>query len=198
MKQLCIFGGSFNPIHLGHIGIARAVVEQHLSDEVLLMVSPQNPWKEDTNLAPETDRLRWACEAVREEPHIKASDLEFSLPHPSFTWRTLEALRDTYPLCRLQLLIGGDNWASFYHWAHYEEILAATDIIVYPRRGSAAVEPLKGHESATVHVVNAPLFPWSSTQIRAAIRRGENVREMVPATILEDVVSTYTKVLHNE
>ncbi|EHG24636.1 nicotinate (nicotinamide) nucleotide adenylyltransferase [Alloprevotella rava] len=197
MKRLCIFGGSFNPIHLGHIGIARAVVEQHLSDEVLLMVSPQNPWKEDTDLAPEADRLRWACEAVREERHIKASNFEFSLPRPSFTWRTLEALRKAYPHCRLQLLIGGDNWVSFDHWAHYEEILATTDIIVYPRRGSS-VEPLKGHEKATIHVVNAPLFSWSSTQIRAAIRRGENVREMVPAPIIEDVVDTYMKALRNE
>ena len=80
MKRLCIFGGSFNPIHLGHIGIARAVVEQRLSDEVLPMVSPQHPWKEESDLAPEADRLWWASEAVRDEPHIEARNSAFSLP----------------------------------------------------------------------------------------------------------------------
>ena len=98
MRRIGIFGGSFNPIHLGHLAVAQRVVDQGLVDEVWLMVSPQNPLKQAaTDLAPEQDRLALARQAVEDFPHIVAADFEMQLPRPSYTWRTMEALRHHYP-----------------------------------------------------------------------------------------------------
>lgn len=190
MKRLCIFGGSFNPIHLGHIGIARSVLDNGLSDKILLMVSPQNPWKKQQDLAPETDRLRLAQMAVEQEPGIEVSDFEFHLKRPSFTWITLDALHKKCPDYRLQLLIGSDNWKSFDHWAHYEEILSEVEIIVYPR-GKESLPKVAWENKAHLSVIQSALFPWSSTEIRNAIHRGEDVKRMLPKEIVNEVKKIY-------
>lgn len=98
MRRIGIFGGSFNPIHVGHLAVAQKVIDQGLVDEVWLMVSPQNPLKQTaSDLAPEQDRLALTRAAVEDFPHIVAADFEMQLPRPSYTWRTMEALRQHYP-----------------------------------------------------------------------------------------------------
>ena len=181
MKRVALFGGSFNPIHLGHLALAREVVSRGLADETWLMVSPHNPLKPSADLLDETLRFEMACIATADQPAVRSSDFEFSLPRPSFTWRTLEALRLSHPDTQFALLVGADNWACFNRWAHYEEILQSTPIIIYPREGYE-VEEIK--LPAGVTLLNPErLYPFSSTDIRRAFREGADVSRMLPPAV---------------
>ena len=115
MIRTGIFGGSFNPIHKGHISLAQQLRKRAELDEVWLMVSPQNPLKQSADLL--DDNLR----------------MEMHLPKPSYTWNTLQALSKDYPDREFVLLMGGDNWALFNRWYHHEDIAANYQIFVYDR-----------------------------------------------------------------
>ena len=143
MKRVGIFGGSFNPIHLGHTALAAYICEQGLVDEVWLMVSPQNPLKQNRELLDEQERLTMARLATAPYPTLKACDFEFRLPRPSYTYHTLQALRKAYPNCEFSLIIGEDNWQCFSRWYRGKDIARETPIIVYPRgsESSAPSEP---------------------------------------------------------
>ena len=138
MKRIGIFGGSFNPIHLGHTALAAYICEQGLVDEVWLMVSPQNPLKRDLTLLDENERLTMARLAVASYPMLKACDFEFTLPRPSYTYHTLQALRAAYPECEFSLIIGEDNGQCFNRWYRGEDIARETPIIVYPRSSESS------------------------------------------------------------
>ena len=181
MKRVALFGGSFNPIHLGHLALAREVVERGLADETWLMVSPHNPLKPAAELLDETLRYEMARMGTADQPGVKASNFEFSLPRPSYTWRTLEALRSHHPDTQFSLLVGADNWSCFDRWAHYEEILQNTPIIIYPREGYF-VESDK--LPAGVTLLNPErLYPFSSTDIRRALHEGADVSRMLPPAV---------------
>lgn len=186
--RVAIFGGSFNPIHNGHIALAQTVIAQDLADEVWLMVSPQNPLKAQADLVDENQRFALAQKALVEVEGVSASDFEFQLPRPSYTWKTLEALRYEFPHIEFSLLIGGDNWAVFDRWANGEEILRHHRLIVYPREGSP-IDP--DSLPSQVQLLEAPLFPFSSTDIRQALRNREDVSSLLPPAILKDCQQIY-------
>ena len=169
-----IFGGSFNPVHLGHVGLARRIVERGLVDEVWLMVSPRNPLKASCGLAPEADRLQMARLAVAGVPGVEVSDFEFDLPRPSYTAATMRALVRAYPGRTFSLIVGADNWEIFSLWREYEYLLGHYPVIVYPRRGRS-VPPDVGAMAGTAGVtcIAAPEFPYSSTRVREALRGSE-------------------------
>ena len=185
--RVALFGGSFNPIHRGHIALAEAAVEQGLADEVWLMVSPHNPLKAAEGLIDEQLRIQWARAAVADCPHIEASDFEFHLPRPSYTWHTLTALRRAYPDKQFLLLIGADNWLSFPRWAHAADILASHELIVYPREGY----PLPEQLPRGLTLLRAPLLPISSTDIREAVRQGKSIAGWVPEGLEEEIARAY-------
>ncbi len=176
-KKIAIFGGSFNPIHKGHVAIAQGVLQSGLVDEVWLMVSPRNPLKKESSLMPDRLRLQLARRAVKDLPGIKACDFEFHLPKPSYTYITLRRLREAHPDHQFVLMMGADNWQRFSLWRNHEELLADYSIIIYPRQGydidTATLPP-------TVHYVEMPLYNISSPQIREALARGEDVSEFIP------------------
>ena len=178
--RTAIFGGSFNPIHRGHIALADFVVQGGWTDEVWLLVSPQNPLKAAAGLLPEQLRLALAQQATENYDRIKVSDFEFHLPRPSFTYKTLAALRESHPDRSFQILIGADNWSCFNRWAHHEELLRDYELLVYPREGydihTASLPP-------NVRFVPAPLFPFSSTQLREMLLRGEDLSDILPQEI---------------
>ncbi len=178
MMRVAVFGGSFNPIHLGHIALARAVVRQRLADEVWLMVSPQNPLKQESDLLEDELRFEMACKALEGVDGVKASDYELHLPKPSYTWNTLRHLSADYPDFRFSLLIGGDNWARFQRWYHWKDILRRYAVTVYPRDGYTGT-------------VNVPLIDISSTEIRRRVRTGESISGMVPDCIIPLVMKYY-------
>ena len=140
-----IFGGSFNPIHNGHIALAKAFLEKENLDEVWFMVSPQNPFKVNQQLLADHLRLDLVRKATAGNPHFKASDYEFQLPKPSYTWNTLQHLSHDFPTHRFTLLVGGDNWEAFDRWYHAEDILTHYPIVVYPRHNQRISETSLPH-----------------------------------------------------
>ncbi len=178
-KKVGIFGGSFNPIHTGHIALAKSLCQQAGLDEVWLMVSPMNPFKKEaTDLLTDKLRLEMAEQAIADEPKLKACDYEFHMPKPSYTWHTLQALSQDFPHVSFTLLIGGDNWASFDKWFHHEDILNHYPIVVYPRKGCDI-----GKVPSGVTIVETPLLNISSTEIRQRIKEGKSIHGMVPDCI---------------
>ena len=173
MIRTGIFGGSFNPIHNGHISLARQLREKAGLDEVWLMVSPQNPLKASTDLLDDKIRMEMVRLAVESEEGIIASDYELHLPKPSYTWNTLQNLKKDYPDREFVLMIGGDNWQLFDKWYHADDIRESYQIIVYPRRGfEGGIEGLD-------------LIDISSTEIRERIKAGKGIKRLVPKVVAE-------------
>ncbi len=188
-----IYGGSFNPVHFGHVGLVRWVVEHTDLDEVWMMVSPNNPLKDSRILADERVRLEQVREAVGDIPGVRVSDFEFSLPRPTYTANTLRALSRTYPEHTFTLIIGEDNLAIFTQWREWQYILSHFRLFVYPRHSSSA-EPAQSTppfpeatpyqlptlptqptpilpfpealQSHIIYLSSAPYFDISSTEIR--------------------------------
>ena len=177
-KRTVIFGGSFDPIHVGHMALAREVCLRGLADEVWFMVSPQNPHKQGSRLSDEQQRLQMVQMAIEGMPGIKACDFEFSLPRPSYTLNTLTALDEAYPDQEFSLLIGADNWEKFDKWYKGDEILSRYGVIVYPRGNDS--EPAL---PAGVRWLPARLHDVSSTMVRTAVAAGEDIASMVPAAV---------------
>ena len=162
-----IYGGSFNPVHFGHVGLAKWVIEHTDLDELWLLVSPNNPLKDAHILAPEQERLEGVREAIKDIPGLKASDFEFSLPRPSYTANTLRELQKAYPDCEFTLVIGEDNLAIFPQWREYEFILENFRIFVYPRHLSASETVCQATPVKEIRFLSeAPLFDISSSAIR--------------------------------
>ena len=177
--KIGVFGGSFNPIHCGHIALAQEILRQCELDEVWLMVSPQNPLKQlSPDLLDDQLRLQLAEKALEGVEGVKACDYEFGLPKPSYTWNTLQHLSQDYPNYLFTLLIGGDNWAHFTRWRHWKDILRCYDVIVYPR------DEYPG-------TIDVPLLNVSSTEIRERVRRGERIEGLVPDVIVNDIKRLY-------
>jgi len=164
--KIGIYGGSFNPIHFGHIGLVEWVTQHTDLDEVWLMVSPNNPLKDTTILADEQVRLAAAREAIEQLGNhaIKVSDFEFSLPKPNYTANTLRKLQEAYPEHDFTLIIGEDNLNIFSQWREYEYILNNFRIFVYPRRGYAGYPLPSGKDLQLLE--DAPYFDISSTELR--------------------------------
>lgn len=182
MIRTGIFGGSFNPIHNGHINLAQHILQCGEVDEIWLMVSPHNPLKESTSLWDENFRLQMAQAATADCENIYASDFEFHLFRPNYTWRTLQELEKAYPKRSFSLIIGADNWLVFEKWANHKTILQNYPILIYPREGY----PIQIQSLPTgVKFIEAPLFPWSSTQIREALNQQCDVSDMLPPQVIQ-------------
>ena len=174
MKQrIGIFSGSFNPIHIGHLALANYLCEFEGLHEVWFMVSPQNPLKKQADLLPDNKRLELVQAAIQGYSKFRASDFEFSLPRPSYTITTLTKLKETYPDCSFELIVGSDNWINFARWKDSEKIIRENQVLIYPRRGfNISKEELP----STVHLTDAPLLDISSTFIRESMAMGKDVR----------------------
>lgn len=168
-----IFGGTFNPIHLGHLALANYLCEENWVDELWFLITPQNPFKQEQTLLDNHLRMKMVEAAIADYPRFKASDFEFTLPRPSYTITTLQKLSEAYPDREFVLIIGADNWAAFDKWKSPEEILRNHRILVYPRPGYE----INPHElPAQVKAVNTPLLEISSTFIRESIASGKDIR----------------------
>lgn len=180
MKQReVLYFGSFNPVHRGHIALAEWIVEQGLGDEVVLIVSPQNPHKQSDELAPEFSRYEMcqlACEASRYPDRIKVSAVELTLERPSYTINTLRFLSEQFgSQMEFSVLIGADNLASFDKWREAEAILDNYHVMVYPRSGYA----LDKFADRVTFLAEAPLHDYAATDVRTALRTGLPVSDKV-------------------
>lgn len=185
-----IYGGSFNPIHNGHIAIARAMTTRAGLDEVWLVVSPQNPLKPVGSLLADEKRLLMAQTAVSAIPGVTATDYEFHLPRPSYMWNTLQSLSRDFPERDFTLLIGADNWAVFHRWYRADDIIARYPIAIYPRTGypidTASLPP-------NVKLIDTGLYDISSTQVRELIARGGDITALVPDSVVSLATQFYSK-----
>ena len=179
--ETILYFGSFNPVHRGHVAVADAVLESTEAEALWFVVSPQNPFKAGKELAPETDRIEMARIALQSAVHsdrMAVSDIEFRLPKPNRTIRTLEKLRTEYPGRKFSLLIGSDNAACFNQWIAYQEILERYPVLVYPREGHP-VQPGPTTDKCTF-LQDVPLLPQAATDIRGLIAdNGKDTKALV-------------------
>jgi nicotinate-nucleotide adenylyltransferase len=183
--KVALFFGSFNPIHVGHLILAQNVLNETDCRQVWLVVSPHNPHKDKKSLLNAHDRLRLCELALEDRFDIRPTNIEFSLPQPSYTIDTLKALNQRHPGAEFRLLMGGDNLATLHKWKEYRTIVENYPIIVYPRLGT---EPPPANYP-NVRMLSGPMLEISATQIRELISAGKSVKYMVPERALDYILS---------
>ncbi len=184
--KIGLFFGSFNPIHVGHLIIGNTMAETTDLQEVWYVVSPQNPFKKNQSLLHEFDRFDMVTAAIFDNPKLRASDIEFNLPKPSYTIDTLTYLSDKYPQHTFVLIIGEDNLEQFKNWKNFEQILQQYELYVYPRPVAANSEL---HKHSKVRMVEAPLLEISATYIRSLVKQGKSIRYLVSKEVEELILS---------
>lgn len=185
-----LYFGTYNPIHIGHLIIANYMANYTNLDQVWLVVSPQNPLKKKSTLLEDYHRLAMVEIAVEDNDKLKASNIEFKLPQPSYTSNTLAYLIDKYPKIDFSLIMGEDNLRTFHKWKNYEEILNNHSIYVYPRTLTEQEEHNDSNESTyfnehpNVVMCNAPIMKISASFIRKAIKDKKDVKYLLPEKVL--------------
>ncbi|HTD92556.1 MAG TPA: nicotinate (nicotinamide) nucleotide adenylyltransferase [Chitinophagaceae bacterium] len=178
-----LYFGSFNPVHNGHLIIANELLNDSAIEKIWFIVSPQNPFKANSTLLNEYSRLHLMKLATEDDPRIRISDIEFSLPRPSYTAVTLVHLQEKYPEHEFSIIMGSDSFQNLHKWKNFESIIKHHSIFVYPRPGFAISNEL----GAKLVQVSAPLLEISSTRIRQLIRDGKSIRYMVPEKVREEI-----------
>ena len=176
-KHIGLFFGSFNPVHIGHLIIANHMANETDLDQVWMVVSPQNPFKDKKSLAKDRDRYNLVHLAIGDNPKLSVSDIEFSMPKPSYTIDTLTYLKEKYPNKIFYLIMGGDNVPTLPKWKNSELLIENYKIYVYKRPGYD-LGPLASHPNITS--VEAPLLDISSTHIRQLIKERKSIQYLVP------------------
>lgn len=172
-----LYFGSFNPIHIGHLAIANYMAEFTDAGQVWFIVSPQNPFKKKAGLLNDYQRLELVYRAIGNDGRMRASNIEFNLPKPSYTSDTLAYLQEQHPSFHFKIIMGSDNLENFHKWKNHESIVENFGIIVYPRPG---FDKSKVPQHPNISVADAPLMDISSTFIRQSIRAGKDVRHFLP------------------
>lgn len=175
-----LYFGSFNPIHNGHLIIANYIVQHTALDQVWFVISPHNPLKKSSTLLNEYHRLFLVQASIEDEPTLKASDIEFRLPKPSYTIDTLTYLTEKFPSHEFSVIMGSDSYQNLPAWKNYQQLLSKYVIYVYERPG---FKPENKYENATVNFLKAPLLEISSTYIRKTIKEGKSIRYLVPEKV---------------
>jgi nicotinate-nucleotide adenylyltransferase len=178
--KIGLFFGSFNPVHNGHLMLANYMVQTTDLNKVWFVVSPHNPLKDKKTLLGEYDRLNLINLAIENNPKLKASDIEFKLPQPSYTIDTLSYLKDKFPKHEFTLIMGSDNLATLHKWKNYRQLIEQYPIIVYQRRGFTK-NPFP--EVKTIQHIDFPFIDISSTFIREQIKKGISVRYFMPDVV---------------
>ena len=194
MKQIGLYFGTFNPIHVGHLTIANHLAENSDLDEVWFVVTPHSPFKKKSSLLDNHHRYEMVYRATEHYPKLRPSNIEFNLPQPNYTIDTLTYIQEEYPDYKFALIMGEDNLKSFHKWKNYELILENHNIYVYPRISEGKItSEFKDHSS--INRVEAPIMELSSTFIRKSIKDGKNVRPMLPENVWEylDEMNFYKK-----
>lgn len=184
--KIGLYFGTFNPIHIGHLVIANHLAEYSDLNQIWFVVTPQSPFKVKQSMLDNYQRLEMVYRATKDYDKLKPSDIEFNLPQPNYTVNTLAYLQEKYPKYEFSLLMGEDNLKGFHKWKNYEWILSNHNIYVYPRLSEGVIET-QFEDHPHIHKVEAPIMELSSTFIRNAIKKGKNVKPMVPEHVWEYV-----------
>jgi nicotinate-nucleotide adenylyltransferase len=179
--KIGLFFGSFNPVHNGHLAIADFLKQKKIFDQIWMVVSPNNPFKNKEDLLPETDRFNMLQLAIQNDPYLHACDVEFALLKPSYTINTLHYLESQYPKYEFALILGSDNMENFHKWKNYEDILNRYMIYVYPRSNETFEKKMHPH----IVYLDAPLIPVSATEIRNLLKQQKPVAEYMPDSVIQ-------------
>jgi len=180
-----ILGGSYNPVHIGHMILASYLAQWGYVDQVWLTLSPRNPLKKASGaLLPDLKRLTMLNIALKGTSKLDVCDIELTMPTPSYTVRTLDLLASRYPNKRFKLIVGSDNWIIFDRWKDAQHILDTYGVIVYPRPGY----PVADKHIDGMELIDAPMVNISSTFIRNAIAKGRNMEYFLPSGVYKYIV----------
>ena len=175
-----LYFGTFNPVHKGHLAIAEGMHKQGLFDAIWFVVSPNSPFKKYNALLDEHKRIELVKVAIEELPFCAASDIEFNMKRPSYTYLTLRKLKAIYPDHIFSIIMGEDNLNGMEKWKNHEEILQNHSIYVYPRIGVWQKKEIKN-----VFYIDLPLLNISSSQIRERLQKKESIENFVPKSVIE-------------
>ena len=181
--KIGLYFGSFNPIHIGHLIIANHILNETDLQKIWFVVSPQNPFKPSSTLLNEYDRLHLVQKAVESDDRLKASEIEFTLPKPSYTAHTLAYLAERYPSHQFTIIMGSDSFQNLSKWKNAEAIIANCPILVYRRPQFDITDDL----GAKLTVLDAPLLELSATYIRTCLQEGKSIRYLVPTVVEEEI-----------
>ncbi|MGZ3846914.1 MAG: nicotinate (nicotinamide) nucleotide adenylyltransferase [Flavisolibacter sp.] len=184
--KIGLYFGSFNPIHVGHLIIVSHILNQAAVDRIWFVVSPLNPFKESATLLNEYDRLHLVQKAIETDLRLKVTDIEFSLPKPSYTVHTLAYLTEKYPEHTFSIIMGSDGFQNLDKWKNPEIIISNHQIIIYKRPGFEVDNKL----NANITIMNAPLLDISSTHIRDLIKSGKSIKYLVPPEVEEEILAS--------
>ena len=185
--KIGLYFGSFNPVHTGHLIIANHVAQETDLQQVWFVISPQNPFKINHTLLNEYHRLHLVRLAIADEKNLKATDIEFRLPKPSYTITTLQYLEEKYPEHEFAIIMGSDSLQNLNKWKNAEVIMSRYPIYVYTRPGFEIRDDLPIKKT----VLDAPLLEISSTHIRELVRSGKSIRYLVPDAVKEEIESNH-------
>jgi nicotinate-nucleotide adenylyltransferase len=183
--RVALYFGSFNPIHHGHLIIANHIIQNLKYNELWFIVSPQNPFKEEKNLLNANHRFHLIQLAIENESKLKASNVEFKLPKPSYTINTLTYLNELYPDYKFEIIIGSDSFKNIKNWKNAELIISKYKFIVYLRPGFE----VEMYNEINFEVIKGPLIEISSTHIRNNIKNNKSIRYLVPDLVAEEIDS---------
>ncbi len=181
--KIGLYFGSFNPIHIGHLIIANHILNKNLVEKLWFVVSPQNPLKAERLLLNEFNRLHLLILAIDDDARMKASDIEFYLPKPSYTVDTMTYLQEKYPEEEFSIIMGSDSFKNIKKWKNSSVLLENFQILVYTRPGFA----VESTDECRVIILDAPLLEISATQVRELIRDDKSIRYLVPEKVREEL-----------
>ncbi|MFT4753305.1 MAG: nicotinate-nucleotide adenylyltransferase [Salibacteraceae bacterium] len=188
-KNIGLFFGTFNPIHVGHLILGNFMAQLPQIDQVWFVVTPRNPFKAKDTLLADMHRLALVREAVDANPKLEVSNIEFDLPQPNYTVNTLAVITEKYPDKNFTLIMGEDNLRSFHKWKNYEVILENHEVLVYPRVYTENEMPVVSErekewlKNPRLQLVDAPLMKVSSSTIRKMIAAGKDAQYILPPKV---------------
>ena len=184
--KIGLYFGSFNPIHVGHLIIANHILNTTELQKIWFVISPQNPFKQADNLLNEYERFYLVQKATESDARLRASEIEFSLPKPSYTVHTLAYLQEKYIDHQFSIIMGSDSFQNLERWKNAEVIIQNYPIIVYKRPGFQVNNTF----NAKVLVMDAPLLEISATYIRELIKDGKSIKYLVPQIVEEEIIAS--------